>query len=1384
MQPLDKKKENITLIKEDTTTKRKISFTRWVGRIITYTIVSLIAFVVIASYSFDYVVKLTIQERFNLNSKGDYKMHIEDLNTNFFKQSVEVSGVSIFPIGELADSVARIKNKQKVIQFKLKHGTLIIKDVKRYLLNDSLYVANFHFESLDFTLWNYTHDTLKKDPRLQLKEVLKKYTSELMIDSFSIIHASLNVHSSNQEEFFTHHVPDLSIHLKKVIINDLSSENDLLFTPVYDISINDYNYIKGDHRLKVGNIHAKGNQKRITITNLVYQKGKEKKMSFPLINLVKPNVSYYIYQHKIKFDTLLLTNPNLNLQEITHASSTSKTIKGNFLKIIKSFTTEIKSQHIGIKNADISFERLGINGEGSKKIRINDLTLKIDKTDISEETILDKSKVIFSDNILISFKQLDFKNQKNETSISLGNFRSTINDQTQTLNNISINVPHKMKVAIRSVNIKKMNWKKLWDKEEIELQDISVNYPSINLSTNNSKTSKEEIVTQVPTLLFENLAYKVDIDKLLVNRGQFKQIFHGSSIGIKSQQAKNINVAFRDIHFEKRTPVAQPIKKAINEIKHLSFTDYELIPYHNNYKIQAKTVKITPQKQELDITGIRLDVKNKIDLEVSSFKLLGLDWKDYLNTHQLAITKVLINEPVIRANIKAKQTKQRLTQPHQNLKKIIPEVLFDFGSTVSVDSVVLKNGLVHIRSGRKERVTQQADSLNVLITGFSIDSTFQNHNRFLFSDDISLSLKNYELTSDSSGLRVSAALLDVPSSDSLISISKISVKNGKSDSISIPNLVIKEIDWNRFWNQDSLIINTISIETPIINLSTKKILREKEQTQSLPQLENILPHGLVKHLRLNNGSIRLKQDTTGTHVAKQLDIHIEDFVFDSTFMKHKLPVKNLSFYIKEYEFENTTTSKINAAILKGDTENGDLYIEGFHFSTNEIDLTTPQVQLTGFGLNTLYNNKKIVFNGVKLIDPEINYVMHSSFRHENRKDSSSLLDKLFNKITDIEGNSLKIINGSVSVILPNSYHKLNHLNSEFEDISISPSTLASPDRILCSKQIQLKFQNYSYINEDKLQLLNFDSFEASSIDSLLKINNFTYSPTITETDFLDKIRHRKTFFSMTSKQIFSSSFNFYDLYNNHKILARKLVIESPDLMIAENLKKERRKNKIPDMPNNLIRELPFYLNINELEVHKANIIYNERAKKGSGTGTIYFTKTDALLENITNDPALMSHKHPAVIRAHTQFMDQGSLSMIMTIPLLDKDFTCEYQGVLGSMDAEIINEMIIPNANLGLKKGEVRRISFNAKVQRGIAKGEMLAKYRSFKLEVYSKNQKRKTILGTFFSNLLISKNNRKKKGKIYYKSSSTDSFVKILWGGIRSGLIDTLLPGFVVKKV
>ena len=1376
------KKEHNEPNKDTKPPKRKISFNRWLVRIFTYLGISLVLFLTILYFSFDYAVKLTIEERFNLKSKGNYKLNIEELKTNFFQQSVEISGLSITPIGMLSDSLYRIEHEEKAIQFELEHGLIKIKDVKDFLLKDNISIATFYFDSPHLTVWNHTHDTLKKDPRLQLQQALKIYTPELMVDSFAINHASIKFHSSHQNGHFTHDVRDLSIYLKEVIINDQANDVDLLFTPIYNVSINDYNYREGIHALKIGNINAKGGHKRITLSDVNYEKEKKAVLQLPLITIVEPQIASYIYQEKIKLDTLLFKNPKIFLQDITHASSTSKSVKENFVKIIEGFTSEIKSNHIAIENADISIQRLGENGEAAKSFQIENLTLKIDETNICEATILDESKVMFSNNILVSFDEFDFTNQKNNATLSLGEFYGEIDDKIQSLNDINFRVPTKMNVSIQSVKIEQMDWRKLWDNQEIDLHTFRVNHPSIKLNTYKENGTKDEIISQVPSLLFENLAYKVDINKLLVNHGQFIQNFHGSSIGIKSQQAKDINVTFRNIHFNKNTHIAKPIKKALHEIKHLSFSDYELIPIHDNYRLYAKKVKIVPQKQELDVSGIRLDVRDQIDLEMSSFKLLGLDWEEYLNTHELAISKVLIKEPEIIADIKPKKNSKK----HTDLRKVIPEVLFDFGSSVTVDSVVLDNGFVNIRSGRTNKFIQKADSLSLLITKFVVDSTPQSREHFLFSDDIAFSFKNYELISDASDFKFSADIINVPSSDSLISIKNISLKSSQKDSISVPFLTIKDINWDQFWNEDSLIIKSISIEKPQIHLSTNSTKRHKNNKETLSKIQNIFPHGLVKNLQLNKGSLHLQQDTIGAHSVTQLDLQVEDLVFDSTFMKDGLPMKNLSFIMKDYNFEdNKKSTGIHSDLLKGNTEYGDLSVDNLHFFTDEIDMLTPKVQLSAFELNTFYNNERLVFDQLKFLDSEINYIKNSSFGHSaSVKDTFSFIDKLLQRLNGVEGNQVKLINSSVSVVLPYSYHKLNHLNADFNNISITPPHLNCTDRILCSKKVELEFENYIYVNERKLQYLKFDSFKASSIDSLLEIKNFAYSPTMEENEFLDNISHRKTFFSMTSKEIFSTTFNFYELYNSQKLLADKLTIESPNLMISENLKKDRKKKKAAEMPNNIIRDLPFYLNIDALEVHKGNIIYNERAKKGSGTGTIYFTETDALIENITNDKTLMSYDHPAIIRAHSQFMNEGSLSMIMTMPLLEEEFSCEYQGVLGSMDAEIINEIIIPNTNLGLKKGEVRRISFNAKIERGIAEGEMLAKYRSFKVEIYSKNQQRKTILGTLFSNLLISKNNKKKKGKIYYEATPVDSFVKIIWGGIRSGLKDTLLPGFILKKV
>ena len=82
------KKEKIHIDKIEEKTPKKNSLGKRLLKISAYTLASFIFIITLAFFMFDRVVKLTIEDQFNERSEGNYELHIEDLKTNLFDESV------------------------------------------------------------------------------------------------------------------------------------------------------------------------------------------------------------------------------------------------------------------------------------------------------------------------------------------------------------------------------------------------------------------------------------------------------------------------------------------------------------------------------------------------------------------------------------------------------------------------------------------------------------------------------------------------------------------------------------------------------------------------------------------------------------------------------------------------------------------------------------------------------------------------------------------------------------------------------------------------------------------------------------------------------------------------------------------------------------------------------------------------------------------------------------------------------------------------------------------------------------------------------------------------------------------------------------------------
>lgn len=234
-----------------------------------------------------------------------------------------------------------------------------------------------------------------------------------------------------------------------------------------------------------------------------------------------------------------------------------------------------------------------------------------------------------------------------------------------------------------------------------------------------------------------------------------------------------------------------------------------------------------------------------------------------------------------------------------------------------------------------------------------------------------------------------------------------------------------------------------------------------------------------------------------------------------------------------------------------------------------------------------------------------------------------------------------------------------------------------------------------------------------------------------------------------------------------------VAVESWQLQATDDLRLMKNPLRRPPMPNQLLYMLPKYWLIDTLWLKNGLVGYAQKRWDSPTQGQLWFHDMQLRLHHVGNWP----DPPPLRLEMSSRFMNEGLLNLNLQMLRDTSIFDCRYSGTLGSMPATYLNEMLTPAAKVRLKTGTIRRITFSGSIQNYESKGEMLAVYRNFKVEVLNPEATRRRRLLSKLVNMLIRNTNRSRKGNIQYTRQPSDGFLRILWQSVASGISDTILP-------
>lgn len=1346
---------------------------------------------------------------FQEKTKGLYVMNIDDVDINLLTSSFDIEGIKIYADSSNWDEVTK---DTMSFSFGFEVAEIEVSSFKwiHFLKTDSVAIDNIMIRDGGIELFEVTDTLERKNMLFELPKVVKGFTPQLTIEEVKVEAMAANLYSLDtaRQQVYKSTLKKIGAGFYdfKIGKNTAFEKAPLFYADSSFFFVKQFEFEKKDLKFDIDKLTFSSKDSLFEVNQLTFDVAGDTGV-FPSFKLINFNVKQLLLHNYFFADVLALQYDELFIKNIS-GGGRNEEIGSVKAKLHQRITSVVPKLHIGV--LDIYGRHLQIGEADDRKssfladsISLAFFNLKIDSSIAAEE---DKN-VLFSERVTLSFANIKSK------SVGGGNMtvkKMTVSstDSLVYLFNLSLYKKGKYSLDVPETVIEKFAWQLYWNEGKIKIDNLTFNKPEIIVR---SKSKKNDSTTNVATALSE-LSSDLNVKKIRVKKGTFKRYIVGATKGLQYLEANDLYLTLRGIHLRQGMSSREASTEVFSSVSSVYIKDYLLKTAGEQVLLKAKSIKNNGSHRNIIVEDIYVQKANELDIKVASLQLDNIDWENYWEGEGLLhIDGIKILKPEVTLLVKKHRKTTSDTLASVSLKEMLPLFIEDFSKGVEIDKIDLQNGklITDISDSLQNHSFHNVNKCDLKFIGFKVYPD-KVHNDFMFSDDVLVQLSDYTFKKDKLAIKVKKGELSVKKNS--LQLQQVELVN-KGLTISMPSMDISAILFSDYWMNRNLEMELISLNKPRIivtkgekkaqqvNVNAKNIDREEFVGDIADVLMGISNKIIIKRIKSEAGyfNFQLKKGK-GTQLTELSDfsIALNNVLIDSTdgFRDQRV------FYAKEIDLKGRNfkflpvdrSHFILIDKIKVNSLDSSVYLSTLSFQVpSRIGVNIPSVSIKSIGLERFYKHQGLNVGAININNPDITVKVDKSLSNpftvtppsffNLRKNLPGLIGE-FTKYLSVD--HLNLNNGSFfyegKSYEQTSFHKIDNIELHVKEMKIDSSiNNNSVYQTLFSEDIFYEFNGYSHTSADSVFLFAFDKISGSTKNGDMHLKNLVYKPYVKYDKYFNTLKYRTTRVDLKMENVHAHNFDYARAVHDQEISMSGLYFSDGLFNVFTDKRLEKDPDYSPPMPNDLMINTPFYVNIDTVGLSNTSFIYNEKEYGQTEVGAISFNDAEIKITNLTNDQA---NRVPTSLTGRAKFMDDGLLSLELEIPILSDEFQCQYSGALGQMDAYHINRMLEPNQGIGFEKGQINYVNFEAEIKGNITEGEMEASFNDLKLRVLHEDNQGKKGLTSMMSNILIpNKSKKKRRGKIHYISHSTDGFLKILWRGVRSGLTDTVLPEFLRQK-
>ncbi|WP_405606046.1 DUF748 domain-containing protein [Polaribacter sp. Asnod1-A03] len=458
---------------------------------------------------------------------------------------------------------------------------------------------------------------------------------------------------------------------------------------------------------------------------------------------------------------------------------------------------------------------------------------------------------------------------------------------------------------------------------------------------------------------------------------------------------------------------------------------------------------------------------------------------------------------------------------------------------------------------------------------------------------------------------------------------------------------------------------------------------------------------------------------------------------------------------KGFEFEG----KFSTNILFGNIDLTEVKI-----TKDSLFLKSNSIEVKGISYFKFLMNDVVTVNSIIIKNPLLSgKITKDIFKNKIEKDATSKKQKDF-KIGDF-----KILNGSLNIVdedLKNT--KIKKLNIDFKDVVVDNKIkTAFP---FSYNDVNIEVLDY-HKKMSEIQELNVDNISISK--NQFTFNNLEINPLKSEAEYDNYITEKKGLMSLKIQKIESPNFKMIAL-DSLSIYLEKLNVVDVNFEYFLDKTRYPTSNKYKKLYSKALRELPFHLKVDQIDIINSKLIYKELTDKEKEQGVLVFDDLNVSIKGIDNDK---KNKTDTEVNIQTNFMGTSPLDIKYNFAINNLQDKFRIRGTLKNVTSKNMSSYISPALHVKME-GFINRMDFDFEGNESISNGEFNIDFKNFKVKILNEKRELDKIL-SFLANIFVK--DSAKDGVVIVdveniERNKTKSFWNFFWLNIKKGLQESLL--------